>query len=155
MIGVFSFIFDLLFLNIFNYTSRSTLIFPMFTITYIISFIYLRKNLLFLIIILLLYISLVGIIYYPFFFFILSYYYIKRDKIKHNILDYIFKISFLLIVFDSLLFLIIYCHIINSYSLSILFHKIFISVPINVLYSLILYYINYVLIGNKYKYIIL
>ena len=147
MIGILSFIFDLSFLNIFNYSQKSTLVFPMFTITYILTSLYFRKNISYIIISLFLYISLVGVIYYPFFFFFLSYYVIRSNNKKFNLINYIFKVIVLLFLYDFLLFLII-----DRYQINCLFYKIFISMPINILYALLLYYLNIVLNKLKIKY---
>ncbi len=149
MIGILSFVFDLLFFNIFNYSQNNALIFPMFTITYVLSSLYFRIDIGYIIVSLLLYISLIGIIYYPFFFLLLSYYIIRFNNKSFNIRDYLFKLLILLVSYDFFLFLFTNSFVLSKYSIDCFFYKLFISIPFNLLYAFILYYLNKVLKKKK------
>ena len=85
ILGVTSFIIDLIVLNIINYNQYNIFIFPMFTLVSLIYSIYYRKKLKEVIFILILYMSLIGIVFLPLLFFIIDYFYIKRDRENYNL----------------------------------------------------------------------
>lgn len=152
IISVISFALDLIVLNLTNYNHGMMLIFPMFTIVSLLSSIYFRKYCLINYFTLSLYFSLTGLFIYPLFFYLFEFYFIRKDLNKFNLKDYLLKITQALIIFDSLFFLLRELPVLNSYKLSLLFNKIVITIPINILYSIIVFYINKVLKKEKKKY---
>lgn len=152
IISLISFILDIVILNITKYNHEVMLIFPMFTIVSLLSSIYFRKDKLINYFTLSLYFSLTGLFVYPIFFYLLELYIIRKDLKNFNIKNYLLKIMTSLIVFDSLFFLLTKIPRITSYNISLLFNKIVITLPINILYSVILFYINKVLKKNNKKY---
>lgn len=152
IISLISFILDVVILNFTNYNHQVMLIFPMFTIVSLLSSIYFRKDKLINYFTLFLYFSLTGLFVYPIFFYLLELYIIKKDLKNFNIKNYLLKIMSSLIVFDSLFFLLTKIPRITPYNISLLFNKIVITLPINILYSVTLFYINKVLKQQKKKY---
>lgn len=150
--GILSIILDILLLNFVNYTTDSIFIFPMFTITYVLTHLYFRKDIKLLLIIFLIYCSVIGVFYLPFAFLLIEYYYISKDKKNFNIRDFLMKILYGLLLYDSLFFIIIHLFDINNYTLSLLIYKIIFTIPLNIFYGFILYFINSVLKKKKIKY---
>lgn len=153
ILGVTSFIIDLIVLNIINYNQYNIFIFPMFTLVSLIYSIYYRKKLKEVIFILILYMSLIGIVFLPLLFFIIDYFYIKRDRENYNLKDFIIKLNISLLIFDLLFFLISNLTNINMYKMNILVLKIFVTLPINTIYILLVFLFKSVLktIIKKYK----
>ena len=153
ILGVTSFIIDLIVLNIINYNQYNIFIFPMFTLVSLIYSIYYRKKLKEVIFILILYMSLIGIVFLPLLFFIIDYFYIKRDRENYNLKDFIIKLNISLLIFDLLFFLISNLTNINMYKMNILVLKIFVTLPINTIYILLVFLFKSVLktIVKKYK----
>ena len=153
ILGVTSFIIDLIVLNIINYNQYNIFIFPMFTLVSLIYSIYYRKKLKEVIFILILYMSLIGIVFLPLLFFIIDYFYIKRDRENYNLKDFIIKLNVSLLIFDLLFFLISNLTNINMYKMNILVLKIFVTLPINTIYILLVFLFKSVLktIVKKYK----
>ena len=139
ILGVTSFIIDLIVLNIINYNQYNIFIFPMFTLVSLIYSIYYRKKLKEVIFILILYMSLIGIVFLPLLFFIIDYFYIKRDRENYNLKDFIIKLNISLLIFDLLFFLISNLTNINMYKMNILVLKIFVTLPINTIYILLVF----------------
>ncbi len=152
IISLISFILDLMILNLTKYNHGVMLMFPMFTVVYLLSSIYFRKDYLINYFTLSLYFSLTGLLIYPLFFYLFEFYFIRKDLKNFNIKDYLLKILSALILFDSLFFLLRELPVLNSYKFSLLFNKIIITIPINILYSIIIFYINKVLKKQKKKY---
>ena len=141
IIGFISLFIDLLILNIFKYLSYSYLIFPMFTLTYIISRMYFKKKnsvTMFFTIILM---SLYGLFSYILFYYLLSYCFIYQIKIKTT-KKYIETIILLLFLYDLIM-----CFLIKNSFLSFVY-KTTITIPLNLLYAIILYQ---VLNNKKYN----
>lgn len=152
IISIISFTLDLIILNLVNYNHGTMLIFPMFTIVSLLSSIYFRKDRLINYFTLSLYICLTGLFIYPIFFYLIAFYLIRKDLRYFNLKDYLLKIIYILILFDLLLFLFSEFRYLNYYKISLLINKIAITVPINTIYMVILFYINKVLKRNKNKY---
>lgn len=152
ILGIISILLDVLLLNFIYFQLGKILIFPMFTITFLISSIYFRYDMKKLLIVLVIYSSIIGVIYLPLMFFLIVYYQIHKDKKNFNLKNYLLKISYSLILYDFLYFVILYFFKINSYTFSLLIYKIILSIPLSILYSLLLYYINSVLKKKKNKY---
>ena len=145
-IGIISSILDFLFFYIMPY--HHYLFFPMFTIVSLISFSYFRKSLFKCLLILIIYMSLSGLFFYPILYFIIIIYFNKKNKYL-NFKEYINKVTMFLLIFDLLFFLLVNFFSINYYTLNALFYKLFISIPINILYSCLVFK---VLKRDKYKY---
>lgn len=152
IISIISFALDLLILNIINYNHGSTLIFPMFTIVSLLSSIYFRKDRLINYFTLSLYMCLTGLVIYPVAFYLIALYIIRKDLKNFNFNDYLKKLTYTLVLFDLLFFLFSKFRYLNYYNTSLLINKIAISIPINIIYSIILFSINKVLKRHKNKY---
>lgn len=147
--GLFSVITDLLVLNILNsYTIGKTIIFPMFSLIFVISSIYFKKNIKTILLILIIYMSILGIFYYILAFFLAIYYYIDNGR-EINLKDYIKKTIICLFMYDFLFFLILYNINLDINLIKIFIFKEYISIPINLFYS---YFLFSVLKRNKMKY---
>ena len=132
IIGFLSLFLDLLILNIFKYLLYSSLIFPMFTLTYIISRIYFKKKETITIFFTIALMSLYGIFSYILFFYLLSFLIVYKIKNK-TMKKYINTIIILLFIYDLVM-----CILINYNFLSFIY-KTIITIPINILYSIIIY----------------
>ncbi len=132
IIGFLSLFLDLLILNIFKYLLYSSLIFPMFTLTYIISRIYFKKKETITIFFTIALMSLYGIFSYILFFYLLSFLIVYKIK-KKTMKKYINTIIILLFIYDLVM-----CILINYNFLSFIY-KTIITIPINILYSIIIY----------------
>lgn len=151
ILGIISIILDLLLLNFINFNITSIVIYPMFTITYVISSIYFKKNIKNTLLIFLLYCSFLGVFYLPLAYFLIEYYYIHKDKKNFNKKDFLLKVCYGLILYDLLFYLVVYLFEINYYSLSILVYKILFTLPLSSLYALLFFRLN-VLKNKKLKY---
>lgn len=135
ILGLLSLFLDYLLLNVFNYEIGNVLIFPMFSLVFLISSIYFKLDIKKVIIIYLLYTLITGILFLPLL--------ILLIPIKRN--NYLLTISLSLVLYDLLFFLLLPLNNIN-----LLIDKIIITIPINILYSLFIFHVlnNK---NNKYK----
>lgn len=140
IIGIISIYLDLFVLNISNYYIDNSIIFPMFTIVFFISAIHFKVSILKLLIIYLLYSSVLGIFYLPLLIIFIDITFLNKSYYSSII------ISLLLYDFYFYLFL-------QLNNVFFLVNKIIITIPINVLYSYIIYNLFIVLKNknNKYK----
>ena len=144
IIIITSYLLNILLLNIVNI--NYPLLFPMFIISTLISSFYFREKIIKSITILLLYIALSGLLIFPILYFIIIKKYLIKDRYYYNLKDYLFKITKSLIIFDILFFLLK-----NTYNLNLLTYKIFITIPINIFYSLLLFKLNIVLKNKNHN----
>ena len=130
IIGIISLFLDLLLLNKLNYVRYSSLVFPMFTFVYIISRIYLKKDNRITIFFSVLLMSIYGYFFYIIFIYLIAYMISskkgKRIKYKYFILTILF-------LYDFIIFILINDSIIS------LINKIIITIPMNIVYSNIIY----------------
>lgn len=135
ILGLLSLFLDYLLLNVFNYEIGNVLIFPMFSLVFLISSIYFKLDIKKVIIIYLLYTLITGVLFLPLL--------ILLIPIKRN--NYLLTISLSLVLYDLLFFLLLPLNNIN-----LLIDKIIITIPINILYSLFIFHVlnNK---NNKYK----
>lgn len=135
ILGLLSLFLDFLLLNVFNYEIGNVLIFPMFSLVFLISSIYFKLDIKKVIIIYLLYTLITGVLFLPLL--------ILLIPIKRN--NYLLTISLSLVLYDLLFFLLLPLNNIN-----LLIDKIIITIPINILYSLFIFHVlnNK---NNKYK----
>ena len=117
---------DLVFSNYLNYNLSNISIFPMFTITYVIYELLVNKDIKNIIISTVLYSMITGILYINLLFILI----ITQIKTKNYLLTTLIS----LIIYDLLFFMLI-----NKYSLNYLVIKIARTIPINMLYFLLLY----------------
>lgn len=140
IIGIISLLLDYLILNYLNYYIDSVIIFPMFTFIYILGLLYFKKiNILFYFL-LLLYISITGIIFLPCFIIFIN----NIVYNKNTLASYIIYTLYSLLLYDFLFYLFL-----SKTDIRLLINKIIVTIPINLLYALIIYY---VLKRIKYKY---
>ena len=142
IIGFLSILLDYFILNTFNYNVLNTIIFPMFSLVFLLSLIYFNCNKKLILFFFLLYSFICGIIFLPLLICFINY--IVNKKRSNN--NYFLLISLSLIAYDSLLFILL-----PISDIRLLLDKIIITIPINLLYSLFLYY-YYVLTNKKKKY---
>ena len=138
IIGIISFLIDYLILNNFDYYIGNIIIFPMFSLVYIISYLYLKNK--YNVFFFLLYIFINGIIFLPLFIIFLN------SFIKSKT-SYFLTIIVSLIIHDFMFYLFL-----SINDITLLINKIIVTIPINLLYALIIYHINYVLKDKKNKY---
>ena len=142
IIGFLSIILDFSFLYFFNYYVGNTIVFPMFSLIFLLSLLFFNYNKKIFLLFFLLNSFICGIIFLPllicFLFFIID------KKINKN--NYLLLICISIITYDIFFFLLL-----SISDIRLLIDKIIISIPINMVYSLFLY--NYfVLINKKSKY---
>ena len=135
ILGLFSILLDFFILNVFNYQINDSIIFPMFSLVFIISYLNIKNN----IIILLIYSSLVGLLYLPLSIFLLNNY-LYKNKIINN---YYLRVTLLLFLFDFLLYFYL-----SVNDISLLIYKEFITIPINILYA---FFIKRIYLSSKRK----
>ena len=138
-IGIISVILDYILLNI---STFRLLFFPMFSLAFLISSIVFKLDIKITLIILVIYSLLSGLIFYNITILLLIYYLINKKTYNYYLL-----ILLSLILYDIFLYLLTTTNIINN--LNILIYKVFITLPINLLYSCILLVLNKKI--NKYK----
>ena len=139
---VVSILLDLVFSNYLNYELSNISIFPMFTITYIIYELLINKDTKNIIIAALIYSMLSGVIYINLSFILITNEIINKIKNK----NYLLITLIALILYDTMFFMIV-----GKYSLNYLVIKIVRTLPINMLYFLLLLY-NYGSKNNEKKY---
>ena len=130
ILGFFSFLFDLLFLNFFPYLIGSSLFFPMFTLLYIVSRIYFNKDIKYTLIIVILIMSVYG--YFFYIVFSLCFFYLVFNDNKY-FKKYFFSMLFYLLFYDFFLVLL------NNINIMFYLYKLIITIPINIFYSFFLY----------------
>ena len=129
ILGILSLFLDYLLLNYFNYYIGNIIAYPMFTLVFLLSSIYFnRKRFCFFF----LYSFINGIIFLPLLIMFLNYIIIFKKSFDL----YILKITCSLILYDILLFAFLSLN--NIY---LLIYKILVTIPINILYSIIIYYV--------------
>ena len=133
ILGLLSIILDYTFFNIFNYQVDNVFLFPMFTLVFLISSIIINVNIKKIITIYIFYSFLNGVIFLPLFIIYITFI-VKQNNSLNN---YLLCVISLLIIYDYIFFL---CLSLSSYEL--LINKLIVSLPINIFYSLIIYY-NY------------
>ena len=131
ILGFFSLLFDLLFLNFFPYLINTALIFPMFSLVYIVSRLYFNKDIKFTIFLIFLVMSIYGYLFYIIFS-LFFFYFIFKEKNKY-FRNYYFSIMFFLVFYDFFLVLL------NNINILFYLYKLIVTIPINVFYSLFLY----------------
>lgn len=131
ILGFFSLLFDLLFLNFFPYLINTALIFPMFSFVYIVSRLYFNKDIKYTIFLIFLVMSIYGYLFYIIFS-LFFFYFIFKEKNKY-FRNYYFSIMFFLVFYDFFLVLL------NNINILFYLYKLIVTIPINVFYSLFLY----------------
>ena len=131
ILGFFSLLFDLLFLNFFPYLINTALIFPMFSLVYIVSRLYFNKDIKYTIFLIFLVMSIYGYLFYIIFS-LFFFYFIFKEKNKY-FRNYYFSIMFFLVFYDFFLVLL------NNINILFYLYKLIVTIPINVFYSLFLY----------------
>ena len=131
IIGFLSISLDIILLNIFNYQIDNIIIFPMFTLVFIINLILFKQDLKKVLLMLFLYIFLNGLVFLPLFIILLSSLLKKDVSLNNNLLIVIV----LLIIYDLLFYLFL-----GMSNISLLINKIIVTIPVNILYSSIIYY---------------
>ena len=124
ILGFFSLLFDLLFLNFFPYLINTALIFPMFSLVYIVSRLYFNKDIKYTIFLIFLVMSIYGYLFYIIFS-LFFFYFIFKEKNKY-LRNYYFSIMFFLVL-------------LNNINILFYLYKLIVTIPINVFYSLFLY----------------
>ena len=139
--GIISLIFDYFILKYIGYYIDSVIIFPMFTFIFLLSSLYFNKDIKVILLIFYLYLIITGIVFLPLLILFIN----NIVKRKNDIDNYLITISISLILYDLLFYLFL-----SLNNISLLINKIIVTIPINILYSLIIYYVlkkNY----GKYK----
>ena len=139
--GIISLIFDYFILKYAGYYIDSVIIFPMFTFIFLLSSLYFNKDIKVILLIFYLYLIITGIVFLPLLILFIN----NIVKRKNDIDNYLITISISLILYDLLFYLFL-----SLNNISLLINKIIVTIPINILYSLIIYYVlkkNY----GKYK----
>ena len=139
--GIISLIFDYFILKYVGYYIDSVIIFPMFTFIFLLSSLYFNKDIKVILLIFYLYLIITGIVFLPLLILFIN----NIVKRKNDIDNYLITISISLILYDLLFYLFL-----SLNNISLLINKIIVTIPINILYSLIIYYVlkkNY----GKYK----
>ena len=138
IIGILSLVLDTFILNITNYCVNNTIIFPMFSLVFLLSLIYYNYDIKVIAFFLILYSCINGILYLPLLICILS----LLNKKEKSLNNYLLLMTFYLITYDLLFYLLLS---VSDYKL--LIDKIVVSLPINVLYSYFLFNV----LNNKKK----
>lgn len=131
IIGFLSISLDIILLNIFNYQIDNIIIFPMFTLVFIINLILFKQDLKKVLLMLFLYTFLNGLVFLPLFIILLSSLLKKDVSLNNNLLIVIV----LLIIYDLLFYLFL-----GLTDIFLLINKIIVTIPVNILYSSIIYY---------------
>ena len=139
VIGLISVLLDYFLLNTFNIRF---FIFPMFSLIYLINSMLLKKDYLIVGMILILYSMLSGIILLPTSILLFIYYLNQKKKINYYLIIIIY-----IILYDFILYSFTTTNFIDNFYVFI--YKLFITLPINIFYSFILYVLNKKI--NKYK----
>ena len=141
IIGFLSFALDLIVLSKINYYVENVIIFPMFSLVFLLSIIYYNYDKRIIFFFFLLYSSITGIIFLPL---LLCFIVLLHNK-NNNLNSYLLLIIESLIIYDLSFYLFLSINDIN-----LLIDKFIFTIPINVCYSLFLYY--YVLNRKNSKY---
>ena len=131
IIGFLSISLDIILLNIFNYQIDNIIIFPIFTLLFIINLILFKQDLKKVLLMLFLYTFLNGLVFLPLFITLLSSLLKKDVSLNNNLLIVIV----LLIIYDLLFYLFL-----GLTDIFLLINKIIVTIPVNILYSSIIYY---------------
>ncbi len=141
ILGILSIILDLFLLNIFNYHVDNVIFFPMFSLVFLICLTTIKYNYKIIIIIYMLFSLINGIIFLPLLIIFINY----SINSNNTINNYLLRMLLLLILYDFLFF--------SFLSLSnyfLLINKLIVSIPINILYSFIVYY-NFNVLKRRIK----